>query len=73
MIFIEYEDNSYCFIYHMQGNVILHSTHAIFDKKFFSKYNNSCVKECKLYNKLLDKISLETNITSWSSHICPNL
>ena len=48
----------------MQGNVILHSTHAIFDKKFFSKYNNSCVKECKLYNKLLDKISLETNITS---------
>ena len=29
---------------------------------FFSKYTNSYAKECKLYNKLLDKISLETKL-----------
>ena len=34
-------------------------THAIFNKKFFLKYTDSHAKEHKLYNKLLDKISLE--------------
>jgi len=60
MIFIGYKNNSYYFIYYIQKNVVFHSTYVIFDKKFFSKYTGSCVKECKLYNKLLDKISLET-------------
>jgi len=37
MIFIRYENNSYRFICHMQGNVIFRSTQAIFDKGYFSK------------------------------------
>jgi len=45
---------------HTQENVILHSIYAIFNEKFFSKYIDSHVKEYKFYNKLLDKISLET-------------
>jgi len=47
-------------MYHSQENVILHSTHAIFNEKFFSKYTDFHVKEHKLYNKLLDKINPET-------------
>ena len=37
--------------------------HAIFDKRLFPKYNNSYVKECKLYDKLLNKISPETELS----------
>ena len=59
MIFIKYENNGYCFICHIQGNIIFYFIHTIFDKKLFAKYTDSHVKECKLYNKLLDKISLE--------------
>jgi len=62
MIFIGYENNNYWFMYHSQENVILHSTHAIFNKKFFSKYTDFHVKEHKLYNKLLDKINPETDV-----------
>jgi len=62
MIFIGYENNSYWFMCHTQENVILHSIHAIFNEKFFSKYTNFHVKEHKLYNKLLDKISPETEL-----------
>jgi len=40
--------------------IIFHSTQAIFDEEFFPKYTNSHPKEYKLYNKLLNKISLET-------------
>ena len=61
MIFIEYKDNSYCFIYYVQENVIFYFTYAIFNKKFFSRYTNSCEKECKLY-KLLNKISPEIEL-----------
>ena len=61
-IFIEYDDNGYCFIHYAQENVIFYSIHAIFNKKFFSKYTDSYVKECKLYNKLLNKISSETKL-----------
>jgi len=60
MIFIGYKNNSYCFICHIQGNVIFHS---LFDKKFFSKCTDFHVKEHKLYNKLLDKISPETELS----------
>ncbi len=63
MIFIGYKDNSYWFMYHIQGNVIFYSTHAIFNKEFFPKYTDSCIKQCKLYNKLLDKVSSETELS----------
>ena len=62
MIFIGYKDNIYCFICHIQGNIIFHSTHAIFNERLFSKYTDFHAKECKLYNKLLDKISLEIEL-----------
>jgi len=62
IIFIGYEDNGYCFIHHIQGNIIFHSTPAIFDEGLFPKCTNSHTKEYKLYNKLLDKISLETEL-----------
>ena len=63
MIFIRYEDNGYHFICHTQGNTIFCSTHAIFDEGLFSKCTNSHVKEYKLYDKLLDKTSLETELS----------
>jgi len=37
MIFIGYEDNGYRFIHYTQGNVIFHSTQAIFDKGHFPR------------------------------------
>ena len=62
IILIRYKNNDYCFICHIQGNIILYSIHAIFDEKLFSQYTNSHAKEYKLYNKLLDKISLEIEL-----------
>ena len=59
MIFIGYKNNSYCFMCYIQGNIIFHSTYTIFDKKLFPKCTNSHTKEHKLYDKLLNKISLE--------------
>jgi len=47
---------------HTQGNIIFHSTYAIFDEKFFPKYTDSYLKKCKLYNNKLDKISLEIKL-----------
>ena len=63
IIFTVYKNNGYYFIYHKQGNIILYSIHAIFDKKIFSKYTNSYTKEYKLYNRLLNKISSETGLS----------
>ena len=63
IIFVKYENNGYYFIYHIQENVILCFTHAIFNEKFFSKYTDSCLKKCKLYDQLLNKISLETKLS----------
>ena len=60
MIFIRYEDNGHFFMCHTQGNTIFCSIHAIFDEKLSSKCTNSHTKEHKLYEKLLDKTSLET-------------
>jgi len=45
MIFIGYKDNGYRFIHHTQGNVIFHSTQAIFDKGYFSRCPSSHSKE----------------------------
>ena len=50
-------------MHYIQENVVFCSTHVIFDKEFFSKYTNSHIKEYKLYNKLLDKISPETKLS----------
>jgi len=55
MIFIRYENNGYCFMHHIQENVISHFTHIIFNEEFFSKCINSYTKEYKLYEKLFDK------------------
>ena len=45
MVFIGYEDNSYRFIHHTQGNVIFHSTQAIFDEGLFPRCPSSCPRE----------------------------
>jgi len=63
MIIIGYKNNSYCFIYHIQGSIIFYFTHAIFNKEIFPKYTDSHAKECKLYSWLLDKISLEIELS----------
>ena len=62
IIFIGYKDNSYCFICYIQENIIFHSIHVIFDEELSSKYTDSHIKKHKLYNKLLDKLSLETEL-----------
>jgi len=62
MIFIGYKNNRYCFICHIQENIIFCSIHAIFDKGLFPKYTDFYAKECKLYDKLLNKISPETEL-----------
>ena len=49
-------------ICHTQENIIFHSIDAIFDEGLFSKYTNSYTKEYKLYNEVLNKISLETEL-----------
>ena len=64
MIFIRYEDNEYCFMHYIQGNVIFYSIHAIFDEELFSKCTDFHIKEYKLYNKLLDKISPEIDLSA---------
>ena len=46
-------------MHHIQENTIFYSTHAIFDEGLFPKCTNSHAKECKLYDELFDKISLE--------------
>ena len=45
MIFIGYKDNGYRFICHIQGNVIFHSTQAIFDEGHFPKCPSSRPRE----------------------------
>ena len=62
IIFIGYKDNGYCFMYYTQGNIIFCSIYAIFDKRPFPKHTNFHAKECKLYDELLDKTSLETEL-----------
>jgi len=62
IIFIRYDNNSYCFIYYTQENLIFYSIHAIFDQEFFSKCTDSHIEKCKLYDRLLNKISLETEL-----------
>jgi len=64
IIFIRYKNNGYFFICHTEGNVIFHSTHAIFNKKFFPKYIDFYnTKKHKLYDKLLNKTSSETELS----------
>ena len=63
IIFIGYKNNSYCFICYTQGNIIFHSIYAIFDEELSPKYTDSHTKKHKLYNKLLDKLSLEIELS----------
>ena len=56
MIFIGYEDNGYRFICHTQGNVIFHSTQAIFDKGHFFQYPSSYSREQMPPGKLIPGI-----------------
>jgi len=49
-------------ICYTQGNIIFHSTYAIFDEGLFPKYTNSHAKGHKLYNEVLNKTSLETEL-----------
>ena len=63
MIFIGYKDNGYYFMYYTWGNIIFCSIHTIFDEELFPKYTDFHTKEHKLYNILLNKISLETELS----------
>jgi len=63
MVFIGYKGKCYHFMHYTQGNMIFCFTYTIFDEKFFHKYTNSCIKEYKLYDKLLDRISLEIELS----------
>jgi len=58
MIFIGYKDNGYRFICHTQGNVIFHSTQAIFDKGHFSRYPSSHSREQMPPSRLIPEIEL---------------
>jgi len=54
-------------MHYIQGNIIFHFIYAIFDKKLFLKCTDFYIKEHKLYNNLLDKISSETELSMPSS------
>jgi len=58
MIFIGYKDNGYRFICHTQGNVILHSTQAIFDEEHFPRCLSSHPREQMSSGRLTPKIEL---------------
>jgi len=58
MIFIGYENNSYRFIRHIQGNVIFCSTQAIFDKGHFSRCPSSHSREQIPPGRLTPEIEL---------------
>ena len=49
-------------MHHTQENIIFHSIHSIFDEELFSKCTNFHAKEHKLYDELLNKTSLETEL-----------
>ena len=49
-------------MHHTQENIIFHSIYSIFDEGLFSKYTNFHAKEHKLYDELLNKICLETEL-----------
>jgi len=56
MIFIGYEDNGYRFIHHTQGNVIFHSTQAIFDEGHFPRCPSSHPREQTPPGRLIPEI-----------------
>jgi len=56
MIFIGYKDNGYRFICHIQGNVIFHSTQAIFDEGHFSRCLSSHSREQTPPSRLIPEI-----------------
>jgi len=56
MIFIGYKDNGYRFIHHTQGNIIFHSTQAIFDEGHFSRCPSSHSREQTPPGRLIPEI-----------------
>jgi len=60
MIFIGYENNGYRFIRHTQGNVIFHSTQAIFDEEHFPRCPSSHSREQIPPGRLTSEIELLT-------------
>ena len=58
MIFIGYKDNSYRFIRHTQGNVIFHSTQAIFNEGHFPRCLLSHPREQTPPGRLIPEIEL---------------
>jgi len=56
MIFIGYEDNGYRFICHTQGNIIFHSTQAIFDEGHFPRCPLSHPREQTPPGRLIPEI-----------------
>jgi len=58
MIFIGYEDNGYRFIHYTQGNVIFHSTQAIFDEEHFPRCPLSYPREQMPPGRLTPEIEL---------------
>jgi len=58
MIFIGYKDNGYRFIRHTQGNVIFHSTQAIFNEGHFPRCLLSHPREQTPPGRLIPEIEL---------------
>jgi len=73
MIFIRYENNSYRFIHHTQGNVIFRSTQAIFDEEHFPKCPSSHPREQMPPGRLIPEIELSAPGPSGVDEPAPTL
>jgi len=73
MIFIGYEDNGYRFIYHTQGNIIFHSTQAIFDEGHFPRCPSSHSREQMPLGRLTPEIELSASRSSGVDEPAPTL
>jgi len=73
MIFIGYEDNSFRFICHTQGNVIFHSTQAIFDEGHFPRCPLSYPREQMPPGRLIPEIELSAPGPSGIDEPAPTL
>jgi len=71
MIFIGYENNSYRFICHIQGNVIFHFTQAIFDEGHFSRCPSSHSREQMPPGRLTPEIELSAPRPSGTDEPAP--
>ena len=83
IIFIGYKNNSYCFMYYIQENIIFCSIYTIFDKKLYPKCTDSYIRvlqsqELRVVQvkepciKFIQENSIESSLQSCLSYI-PNL